>query len=68
MRIGIEAFRIFRDHKHGMDIVALELIRQLQNNDKTNQYFIFCFDDDDSHILHETNNFTIIKIKSLKIN
>jgi len=65
MRIGIEAFRIFRAHKHGMDIVALELIRQLQNNDKTNQYYIFCFDDDDSHILHETNNFTIIKIKSL---
>jgi glycosyltransferase involved in cell wall biosynthesis len=65
MRIGIEAFRIFRAHKHGMDIVALELIRQLQKNDKSNQYYIFCFEDDDIHILDETNNFTIIKIKSL---
>lgn len=65
MRIGIEAFRIFRKHKHGMDIVALELIRQLQSNDKTNEYFIFCFDDTDDHILFDTNNFTIVKIKPL---
>jgi glycosyltransferase involved in cell wall biosynthesis len=32
MRIGIEAQRIFRKKKHGMDMVALELIRALQNS------------------------------------
>jgi hypothetical protein len=31
LRIGIEAQRLFRPHKHGMDIVALELIRHLRN-------------------------------------
>lgn len=65
MRIGIEALKIFRKHKHGMDVVAIELIRQLQCIDKSNQYYIFCFDDDDSHILYDTDNFTIVKIKSL---
>ena len=41
MRIGIEAFRIFRKNKHGIDIVALELIKQLQMLDSQNEYFIF---------------------------
>jgi len=30
MRIGIEAQRIFRKKKHGMDIVVLEVLRELQ--------------------------------------
>ena len=29
MRIGIEAQRLFRARKHGMDVVALELLRRL---------------------------------------
>lgn len=62
MRIGIEAFRIFRTHKHGIDIVALELIRQLQKIDKNNQYFIFCFDEQENNLLYETDNFRIIKV------
>ena len=33
MRIGIEAQRIFRPKKHGMDVVAIELIRNLQEID-----------------------------------
>jgi glycosyltransferase involved in cell wall biosynthesis len=41
MRIGIEAQRLFRRKKHGMDIVALELIRNLEKIDKENDYFIF---------------------------
>jgi hypothetical protein len=41
MRIGIEAQRIFREKKHGMDFVVLEQIRFLQKIDKDNQYFIF---------------------------
>jgi hypothetical protein len=42
MRIGIEGQRIFRKKKHGMDMVALELIKNLQIIDQENQYFIFC--------------------------
>lgn len=41
MRIGIEAQRIFRPDKHGMDIVILEVLRQLQKNDHGHEYFIF---------------------------
>ena len=56
MRIGIEAQRIFRPHKFGMDIVAIELIRQLQMLDKENEYVIFVNPDKDVCI-HETANF-----------
>lgn len=41
MKIAIEAQRIFRPNKHGMDFVALETIRELQKMDKENEYFIF---------------------------
>lgn len=41
MRIAIEAQRIFRPNKHGMDFVALETIRELQKLDHENEYFIF---------------------------
>lgn len=34
MKIAIEAQRIFRKEKHGMDYVALETIRELQKIDK----------------------------------
>ena len=40
MKIAIEAQRIFRANKHGMDFVALETIRELQKLDTTNKYFI----------------------------
>lgn len=33
MKIAIEAQRIFRKEKHGMDYVALETIRELQKID-----------------------------------
>lgn len=60
MRIGIEAQRLFRHKKHGMDIVALELIRALQKLDTENQYFIFVKEDEDDLCVHETPNFKII--------
>jgi hypothetical protein len=41
MRIGIEAQRIFRPRKHGMDIYALELIKNIQKLDRDNEYIIF---------------------------
>ncbi|MCR5680786.1 MAG: glycosyltransferase family 4 protein [Prevotella sp.] len=41
MRIGIEAQRIFRKNKHGMDYVVLQEILQLQQTDMHNEYFVF---------------------------
>ena len=63
MKIGIEAQRIFRKKKHGMDMVALELIRNLQVIDQLNEYFIFVKPDDDNTVLQETSNFKIIALK-----
>jgi glycosyltransferase involved in cell wall biosynthesis len=65
MKIGIEAQRIFRTRKHGMDIYALELIRALQKVDKENQYFIFVKPGPDSSCLQPTENFQIVEIKGL---
>lgn len=63
MRIGIEGQRLFRKKKHGMDMVALELIKNLQIIDKENDYFIFVKPDEDDSILKETSNFKIIKLE-----
>ena len=63
MRIGIEAQRIFRPKKHGMDMVALELIRNLQKIDQVNEYFIFVKPDSDDQVITETANFRIVRIK-----
>lgn len=41
MKIGIEAQRIFRRNKHGMDYVVLQEILQLQEIDHENEYFVF---------------------------
>lgn len=62
MKIGIEGQRLFRKKKHGMDMVALELIRNLQNIDHENEYFIFVKPDEDRSALKETSNFKIIEI------
>ena len=37
MRIGIEAQRVFRKNKHGMDYVVLEEIKRLQNMGHNNE-------------------------------
>jgi len=63
MKIGIEAQRIFREKKHGMDMVALELIRNLQSIDKENEYLIFVKPDVDDSIIKETPNFKIVRLK-----
>lgn len=59
MKIGIEGQRLFRTKKHGMDMVALELIKELQLIDKENQYFIYISPDEDNKCLIETENFKI---------
>lgn len=62
MKIGIEGQRLFREKKHGMDMVALELIRNLQKIDTKNEYFIFVKPDVDEDCLEETSNFKIVKL------
>ena len=63
MKIGIEGQRLFRTKKHGMDIVALELIRHLQIIDKENDYYVFVKKDEDTAALNETPNFKIITLE-----
>ncbi len=63
MRIGIEGQRLFRKEKHGMDIVAMELIKALQLLDSENEYFIFVKDGDDDTWFEPTRNFHIIRLK-----
>lgn len=61
MKIAIEAQRIFRKNKHGMDFVALETIRHLQEIDITNEYYIFVKPGQDE-CLKSTRNFHVIKL------
>ncbi len=63
MRIGIEAQRIFRNNKHGMDYVVLEEIKELQKSDNRNEYFVFVAPGED-HCLHDSKNVHIIEIGS----
>ena len=62
MRIAIEAQRIFRKNKHGMDFVAPECIRELQKMDTNNEYYIFVSPGED-HCLKESANMRIIEVK-----
>ncbi len=62
MKIGIEGQRLFRVKKHGMDMVALELIKNLQLIDKENEYYIFIKPDEDKSCLQETKNFHLIEL------
>jgi len=62
MRIAIEGQRLFREKKHGMDFVALELIKNLMEIDKENEYFVFVAPDTDK-CLHDTENFKIIELE-----
>ena len=58
MIIGIEAQRLFRTDKHGMEIVTQELISHLQVLDTKNEYVLFIKQDRDASI-RETENFRI---------
>lgn len=60
MIIGFEAQRIFRSHKHGMDFVALELIRALQRLDDQNKYIVFTNEGPDKDCLQESENLKIV--------
>lgn len=62
MKIAIEAQRIFRPNKHGMDFVALEAIRELQKRNDGNQYFVIVAPGED-RCLEESSNLSIIELK-----
>jgi len=64
MRIGIEAQRIFRAHKHGMDNAAVSLINAFSLVDRKNQYFIIVNDGPDKDCLELSDNFIVISKKA----
>ena len=61
MRIGIEAQRIFRKNKHGMDYVVLQEILEIQKMDNENEYFIFVKPGED-HCVKSTENVHVVEI------
>ena len=62
MKIGIEGQRLYRQKKHGMDMVALELIKNLQVIDKVNEYVIFVNPDKDNTCIPQAPNFKIVEL------
>ena len=61
MRIGIEAQRLLRPHKHGMDIVALETIRALATNAE-HEFVVFVKPDTDRDGLPQAPNLEFIEL------
>ena len=61
MKIGIEAQRIFRKNKHGMDYVVLQEIKELQQMDLTNEYYVFVKPGED-HCVESSKNVHIIEL------
>lgn len=62
MKIAIEGQRLFRTKKHGMDMVVLELINELQKIDHENEYVVFVKPDEDTETLKNTANFKIVEL------
>jgi len=65
MRIGIEAQRILRKKKHGMDMVALQLIKALQETAPENEYIVFARPGDDHGVLNSLMNVKIEFVSAL---
>ena len=61
MKIGIEAQRIFRKNKHGMDYVVLQEIKELQQMDTTNEYYVFVKPGED-RCVESTKNVHVIEL------
>ncbi len=64
MKIGIEGQRLYRKKKHGMDMVALELIKNLQQIDHKNEYVVFVRPDEDNTCIPPAPNFKIVELTS----
>lgn len=59
MKIGVDAQRLFRPKKHGMEIVSLEILRSLQTTDTINQYEVFVKKDVDDACLRSSKQLTV---------
>lgn len=64
MKIGIEAQRIFRKNKHGMDYVVLQEIKELQQMDLVNEYYVFVKPGED-RCVESSKNVHVIELKCL---
>ena len=62
MKIGIEAQRIFRKNKHGMDYVVLQEIKELQQMETGDEYFVFVKPGED-RCLESSANVHVIELK-----
>lgn len=62
-KIGIEVQRLFRKKKHGMEVVAMELINELKEMHSSYNYVVFAKDDEDKKSFSNTEN---ISFKTLK--
>ena len=55
-KIGIEVQRLFRKKKHGMEVVAMELINELKQMQTANSFVVFAKDDEDKKSFANTEN------------
>ena len=62
MRIGIEAQRIFRKNKHGMDYVVLQEIRELSRMQTPHEFYVFVKPGDDPCV-ESTEHVHIIELR-----
>jgi len=62
MRIGIEAQRLFRKKKHGMDIVALELIKNLHVFNAEFEFIVFVKKGEDAACLSEVKGIKVVEL------
>ena len=65
MRIGIEAQRLYRPNKHGMDMVALESIKALRKIDSDNEYVVFTRPGEDSACLSSGGNVEVVELPGI---
>ena len=61
MRIGIEAQRIFRKNKHGMDYVVLQEIKELQQMETTHEFYVFVKPGED-HCVENSKNVHVVEL------
>ena len=62
MKIGIEAQRIFRKNKHGMDYVVLQEIRELQKMDTAHEYYVFVAPGED-RCVESSGNVHVVELR-----
>ena len=62
MKIGIEAQRIFRKNKHGMDYVVLQEIKELQQMETSHEFYVFVKPGED-HCVESSKNVHIIELQ-----